>query len=82
MNREEEIQKAIDSEFKGSCFEDEWDEIMQTGKYKKGIQWADSHPSLEVVEKIINLAFDGWDGIEDFHDLAQSIKEEIENEIP
>lgn len=80
MNREEEIQKAIDYEFRRSYFEDEWDEIMQTGKYKKGIQWADSHPSLEVIKKIINLVFDSLDGIEDCHDLAQSIKEEIEKD--
>lgn len=80
MNREDEIRVAIDSEFDGYCFEDEFDEIMQTGKYKKGIQWADSHPSLELIERIINLAFDGWDSIESFHDLAQSIKEEIEKD--
>lgn len=80
MNREDEIRVAIDSEFEGYCFEDEFDEIMQTGKYKKGIQWADSHPSLELIERIINLAFDGWDSIESFHDLAQSIKEEIEKD--
>lgn len=76
MNREEEIQKAIDSEFKGKCFEDEWDEIMQTGKYKKGIQRADSHPSLELVEKIVELAY-SWDSISSFEKLAEQIKEEL-----
>jgi hypothetical protein len=76
MNREEEIQKAIDSEFKGCCFEDEWDEIMQTGKYKKGIQWADSHPSLELVKKIVELAY-SWDSISSFEKLAEQIKEEL-----
>lgn len=76
MTREEEIQKAIDKEFHDKWFEDEGDYIMQTGKYEKGIRWADSHPSLELVKKIAELAF-SWDSISSFEKLAEQIKEEL-----
>ena len=79
MNREEEIQKAeFEFEF-GYPLGVKHDSVVVTESFTAGVKWADSHPSLEVIEKIINLAIDNWDGIEDFHNLAQSIKEKIEN---
>ena len=40
------------------------------------MQWADSHPSLELVEKIVELAY-SWDSISSFEKLAEQIKEEL-----
>jgi hypothetical protein len=82
MNREEEIQKAEDEFEFGYPLGVKHDSVVVKESFTAGAMWADSHPSLELVEKIINLSFNGWDGIKDFHNLAQSIKEEIENEIP
>ena len=46
MNKrnENDIEQAIDEEFKNSVFEDESDFISQTSKFRKGIKWADVHP--------------------------------------
>ena len=33
-----------------------------------------------VIERIITMAFDGWDSISGFDDLAKSIREELDNE--
>lgn len=85
VNREKEIlDAALDyaNNLDDVPIKDDFSKLLATSlgqAYIKGAEWADSHPSLEIIEKIINLAFDGWDSIEDFHNLAQSIKEEIEN---
>jgi hypothetical protein len=82
MNKErnEEIENARFNyvEYEAIC-DDVCEECAAANGFRKGANWADSHPSLELVERIINMAFDGWDGIGSFHDLAQSIKEKIEN---
>ncbi len=85
MNREEEILDAAlcyANNLEDVPIKDDFSKLLATSlgqAYIKGAKWADSHPSFEVIEKIINLTFEGWDGIEDFHNLAQSIKEKIEN---
>jgi len=80
--REEEIDSAAKEYTSGDIiFDDPCEELCALNGFKSGSSWADKHPSKELIEKIINLAFDEWDSIEDFSDLAQSIKEEIENEI-
>lgn len=57
MTREEEIQKAIEEEFEDHLFEDEYDYIMQSSKFKKGILWADENPKegLWDAEKVIKF---------------------------
>lgn len=66
--RDDEIKKA--AEIHCSLFE------CSIG-FELGAKWSDTHPSKEIIEKIINMAFDGWDSISSFSDLAQTIKEEI-----
>lgn len=87
ITREEEINKEAKSLYYHFCVRDscEGEEDCVNCPYGKVqeplvtmAKWADKHPSVKLVERIINLAFDGWDSIEDFSTLAQSIKEEIE----
>ena len=78
--RDEEIVKARFNYIeKEAICDDVSEECAASIGFERGTIWSDSHPSLELVEKIINMAFD-WDGIGSFHDLAQSIKEEIEKD--
>lgn len=68
--RDDEIKKAAETSC--SIFE------CSIG-FELGAKWSDTHPSKELIEKIINMAFDGWDSISSFSDLAQGIKGEIWN---
>ena len=82
MNREEEIlDAALDyaNNLDDVQIKDDFSKLLATSlgqAYIKGAEWADSHPSLEVVEKIVELAY-SWDSISSFEKLAEQIKEEL-----
>lgn len=75
--RNKEVEKArlnyIENE---AICDDICEECAASNGFKKGVQWADSHPSLELVEKIVELAY-SWDSISSFEKLAEQIKEEL-----
>lgn len=82
MNREEEIlDAALDyaNNLDDVQIKDDFSKLLATSlgqAYIKGAEWADSHPSLELVEKIVELAY-SWDSISSFEKLAEQIKEEL-----
>lgn len=91
MNREEEIlDAALDyaNNLDDVQIKDDFSKLLATSlgqAYIKGAEWADSHPSLEVIEKVIKLTFDSLGSTEDLNDLAQLIKEKLKenyNDIP
>ena len=77
---QEEIEKAIlevvDTRVGG--FDDVIEEVAAHNGFRKGVEWADSHPSRELVEKILNMAYD-WDSIE-WSGFVDSVKEKLWNE--
>jgi len=80
MNREEEKEEAAKNYIKNKIWDDSIEECAGCNGFRKGVDWADSHPSLELVEKIISRTFEGWDFLSPVNELAKLIKEEIENE--
>ena len=76
MNREEEIKKAEDEFEFGYPLGVKHDSVVVKESFTAGAIWADSHPSLELVEKIVELAYSG-DSISSFEKLAEQIKEEL-----
>lgn len=80
MNRKEEKENAAKEYINNKMWDDEIEECAGCNGFRNGVNWADSHPSLELVEKIISRAFEGWDFLSPVNELAKLIKEEIENE--
>lgn len=78
MSRKEEIEKAIIENIDTKLFDDASEEVAAHNGFRKGVRWADSHPSRELVEKILNLAYD-WDSI-NWDEFVDSVTSELWNE--
>lgn len=74
--RKEELEKAIIEVVDTRLFDEVVEEVAAHNGFRKGVEWADSHPSLDLIKKIIDLAY-SWDSLSPFDELAKEIKEEI-----
>ena len=78
MNRSDEIEEAktfyIENE---AICDDVCEECAAANGFRKGAVWSDKHPSIELIERIITMAFDNWDSKSGFDELAKSIREEL-----
>ena len=81
-NRDDEIEEArinyIENE---AVCDDVCEECAASNGFRKGAAWSDKHPSVELIERIITMAFDGWDFISGFDELAKSIRKELDNSV-
>jgi len=81
MNRNDEIEDAKTYYIKNEVIcDDVCEECAAANGFRKGATWSDKHPSIELIERIITMAFDSWNFISGFDDLAKSIREELDNE--
>lgn len=81
MNRNDEIENAktyyIENE---AVCDDVCEECAAANGFKKGAAWSDKHPSVELIERIVTMAFDDWNFISGFDELAKSIRKTLDNE--
>ena len=73
--RKKELEKAIIETIDTRLFDDVVEEVVAHNGFRKGVEWADSHPSLDLIKKIIDLAYSS--DISPFDELAREIKEKI-----
>lgn len=62
MSREEEKEEAVNKYAENVPAADICEEIYAKNGFRKGVEWADSHPSRELIEEILKLAYD-WNNI-------------------
>lgn len=77
MNREEEKEKAAKEYINNKMWDDEIEECAGCNGFRNDVNWADSHPSRELIEKILSLAYD-WDSL-DWDGFVDAVKENIWN---
>ena len=78
MTRQEEVEQAIICNIDTRGFDDVVEEVSAHNGFRKGVMWADKHPSRELIEKILNMAYD-WDS-ENWDGFVDAVKESLWNE--
>lgn len=73
-----EIEEVAEKYIENKIYDDVCEEYAAHNGFKSGVEWSDSHPSLDLINKVVELAY-SWDSVSPFEDLAISIKNEIQN---
>lgn len=76
--RKLEIEEAAKEYLEDKIYDDVCEECAARNGFKSGVKWSDSHPSLDLINKVVELAY-SWDSVSPFEDLAISIKDKIQN---